>query len=158
MTGNKNLFTFALGVTSAANHPWQLHRQIFFTECILTGGSAPCRLPGVLQTGGQPPQGARQLFLTNRTLTGSPASVLRRAIGYRPQSEPDQRTDNQLSRIHRKPTIIWCDVRLATPHQVFLTDHTLTGRTILHLFSGAIVGLMSNTIIVFAAGFDTKEV
>ena len=26
-----------MGVTSAANHFWQLHRQIFLTECILTG-------------------------------------------------------------------------------------------------------------------------
>ena len=78
-----------------------------------------------------------------------------------PPSEPSQRTRGPiaaLSRIHRKPTALRCTAPLATLHQVFLTDHTLTGRTILHLFSGAIVGLMSNTIIVFAAGFDTKEV
>ena len=75
----------ALGVTSAANHPWQLHRQIFFTECILTGGSASCPPPSILHAGrpASSPHEAHQLFLTIRTLTGSRASVLRRGIGQR---------------------------------------------------------------------------
>ena len=63
-----------------------------------------------------------------------------------PPSEPGQRTDHRLSRIHRKPTIIWCDAPLATLRQLFLTDHTLTGRTIFHLSSGDTVELMSDTI------------
>ena len=42
----------APGITIVANCPLQLHRQIFFTDCILTGSSAPCPPPGILHAGG----------------------------------------------------------------------------------------------------------
>lgn len=61
-----------------------------------------------------------------------------------PPSEPGQRTDHRLSCFHRKPTIIWCDVPRATLHQLFLTDHTLTGSRILRLLNGAMAGLIAD--------------
>ena len=124
----------ALGVTSAANHPWQLHRQIFFTECILTGGSAPRPPPSVLHPGGQLPRhGAHQLFLTNRTLTGSRASVLRRAIGQRHRRNPARGpiTAFLASIGNRRLFGVMRPSRLCT--KFFLTDHTLTGSRILRL-------------------------
>ena len=69
--------------------PLQLPRQIFFTNCILTDGSAPCRLRRVLHPGpASLPHGAHQLFPTNRALTDSWASVLRRAIGHGTSRNP----------------------------------------------------------------------
>ena len=64
-----------------------------------------------------------------------------------PPSEPGQRTGHRLSRIHRKPSIISCDAPLATPHQVFLTDHTLTGSRILRLLNGTMVGLIADMFL-----------
>src|SRR5580704_8432356 len=130
-----------------ANCPLKLHRQIFFTNCILTGGSAPCCLPRVLHPGGHPPHGAHQLFLTNRTLTGSPGFRPPTRNRAPPPSEPGRRTDHRLSRIHRKLTIIWCDAPLVTLHQVFLTDNTLTGSRILGLLNGSMVGLMADMFL-----------
>ena len=82
LLGTRISSLLALGVTTAPNHLWQLHRQIFFTDCILTGGAAPCPLPGILHAGAgeRSPHEAHQPFLTNWTLTRSPPSVLRLAI------------------------------------------------------------------------------
>src|ERR1022692_2519341 len=55
LLGNRGSSLLAPGITIVANCPLQLHRQIFFTECILTGSSASCRLPPVLHPGSQLP-------------------------------------------------------------------------------------------------------
>ncbi len=157
--GKRGSSLLAPGITIVANCPLQLHRQIFFTDGILTGGSASCCLPRVRHPGGQPPShGAHQLFLTNRTLTGGPASVLRRAIGRRHRRNPARGPITTPSRIHRKPTIIWCDAPLATPHQAFLTDRTLTGSGILRLLNGTMVGLIADKLLPSQCRFDSKEI
>ena len=106
-----------MGVTSAANHFWQIHRQIFLTECTLTGSLAPRRLPRVLHPGGQVPHGARQLFLTNRTLTGSRPSFLRRASRAAPASErrPEIRFTVFFASIASQRYLAYCAPRNSVP-------------------------------------------
>lgn len=64
-----------------------------------------------------------------------------------PPSEPGQRTDHRLSRIHRKPTIIWWMRSSRRCTQLFLTDHTLTGSRTLCVLNGTMVGLIADIFL-----------
>lgn len=68
-------------------------------------------------------------------------------VGQRQRRNVGPRPDHRLLRIHRKPTIIWCAAPLVTLHQVFLTDHTLTGSRILRLLNGTMVGLIADMVL-----------
>ena len=104
------------------------------------------RLVSFTRGGQPPPHGAHRLFLTNRTLTGSRASVLRRAIGHRHRRNPARGPITAfLASIGNRR--LFGVAPLLTPHQVFLTDHTLTGSRIFCLLNSTMVGLIADMFL-----------
>jgi len=103
--------------------------------------SASCLRPG-----GSPAPGATT-FSYQSHFDWQPGLRLPMRDRALPPLEPGQRTDHRLSRIHREPTIIWCAAPFVTLHQVFLTDHTLTGSRILRLLNDTMVGLMADMLL-----------